>query len=155
MYMRSLSDLEHRLLTELRSNGRAPVSQLAEKLGVTRATVTKKMEQLETEGIIVGYTVRTASDALEQGVRAISMVVVERKNSSQAIADVRGIPEVTALHTTNGHWDLVLEIACRDLPACAEGGSARAGRGGAERTRLDEQLAQRHLQLSPLPFHGA
>ena len=116
MYMRSLSDLEHRLLTELRSNGRAPVSQLAEKLGVTRATVTKKMGQLETEGIIVGYTVRTASDALEPGVRAISMVIVERKNSSQAIADVRGIPEVTALHTTNGHWDLVLEIACRDLP---------------------------------------
>lgn len=115
MVMRPLTDLENRLLAELRVDGRTSVSQLAEQLGVTRATINKKMSSLEAEGIIIGYTVRTATENQPDGVRAISMVALERKNASQAIADLRGIPEVMALHTTNGSWDLVLEIACRDL----------------------------------------
>lgn len=115
MTMRPLSDLESKLIAELRINGRASISRLAETLGVTRATVTKKMDALESEGIIVGYTVRTTTDSHPGEVHAISMVALERKNATQAIADLRGIPEVMALHTTNGSWDLVLEVTCRNL----------------------------------------
>lgn len=115
MTMRPLSDLETKLITELRINGRASISHLAETLGVTRATITKKMDALESEGIIVGYTVRTTTDSRPDEVHAISMVALERKNATQAIADLRGVPEVMALHTTNGSWDLVLEVTCRNL----------------------------------------
>ena len=52
-----LDDLDYRLIALLRTNGRSPVAKLAAELGVSRATVTARMERLERSGAIAGYTV--------------------------------------------------------------------------------------------------
>ena len=43
------------------------------------------------------------------------MVGVVGKSTSQVIRTLRGIPELTTLHTTNGAWDLVAEIQSPSL----------------------------------------
>jgi DNA-binding Lrp family transcriptional regulator len=50
-------------------------------------------------------------------VRATSFIEVEGRSTDRVIARLRGFPEIQSLHTTNGGWDLVAEIACPDLPA--------------------------------------
>lgn len=113
--MASVSDLDHRLLSLLRRDGRAPVTQLAHRLGVTRATVSARMESLAAQGVITGYTVRVReAEALGQ-VRAISSIEVEGRTTDRVIAQLRGFEEIQALHSTNGGWDLVAEIVCVDL----------------------------------------
>lgn len=113
--MASLSELDRRLISELRRDGRAPVSALADRLKVSRATVTKRIDRLTAEGVIVGFSVRVRDPGETGEVRAVSFIELYGRATSQVIAELRGYPEITALHTTNGGWDLVAEISCTDL----------------------------------------
>ncbi|MHA7171995.1 Lrp/AsnC family transcriptional regulator [Arthrobacter monumenti] len=118
--MPSLTDLDHQLLSALREDGRAPVATLARKLGVARATINSRLERLIASGVIVGFTVRVRDevDALE--IRAITLIEVEGRTASKVITKLRGFPEITALHTTNGGWDLVAELRTNSLGAFDE-----------------------------------
>jgi DNA-binding Lrp family transcriptional regulator len=113
--MAQLDDIDRRLISLLRANGREPVVSLAERLGVTRATVNKRMERLVDSGVIVGFSVRVRDPAEATVVRAISLLAVEGRNVNRVIQALRGIPEVAAIHTTNGRWDLVAELSCDSL----------------------------------------
>ncbi len=112
---RDLDDLDRRLVSRLRANGRESVARLAEALGVTRTTVAKRIERLVDTGVIVGFSVRVHDDAAATAVRAITMVAVEGRDARDVVAGLRGIPEIAALHTTNGRWDLVAELSCDSL----------------------------------------
>jgi DNA-binding Lrp family transcriptional regulator len=112
-----LDDLDRGLISLLRANGRESVVSLASRLGVTRATVNSRMDRLVESGIIVGFSVRVRDPAENSAVRAVTLVAVEGRNARQVVRDLRGIPEIAALHTTNGRWDLVAEISCESLGA--------------------------------------
>lgn len=113
--MASLDDLDRRLLTELRIDGRAPATTLAKRLGVARATVNSRIERLTRQGTVLGFTVRVRDDHDADGVRAMTLIEVQGRSASEVIATLQGIPEIAALHTTNGGWDLVAELRTRDL----------------------------------------
>lgn len=100
--MERLTDLDKRLLSALRNNGREPIATLAQMLGVSRATVTKRIDRLTASGVIVGFTVRVRDQAEIDQVRAISVIEVEGRTTDHVIRELRGFPEIQALHTTNG-----------------------------------------------------
>jgi DNA-binding Lrp family transcriptional regulator len=102
--------LDERLVTLLRHDGRRSISDLAVDLGVSRATVRAHMERLERQGDILGYTVILRADALEQRVRGITMIEVEGHAADRVVRALGGFPEISAIHTTNGRWDLVVEL---------------------------------------------
>lgn len=113
--MPRLTDLDRRLISALRKDGRAPVAALAEQLGVARATVTSRIEKLKAAGVIVGFSVRVHDHSETGEVRAVSFIEVVGRTTDHVIAELRGFPEIMALHTTNGGWDLVAEISCENL----------------------------------------
>ena len=113
--MAKTSDLDRRLIAALRKDGRASIAALSEELGVSRATVTKRIDSLTARGIIVGFSVRVRDYAEASQVRAISLIEVEGRTTDHVINELRGLPEILALHTTNGGWDLVAEMQCVDL----------------------------------------
>ncbi|WP_443095736.1 Lrp/AsnC family transcriptional regulator [Rothia koreensis] len=113
--MAKTSDLDRRLVAALRKDGRASIAALSEELGVSRATVTKRIDSLTARGIIVGFSVRVRDYAEASQVRAISLIEVEGRTTDHVINELRGLPEILALHTTNGGWDLVAEMQCVDL----------------------------------------
>ena len=43
------------------------------------------------------------------------MIEVAGKSTAQVIRRLRGFPEITTLHTTNGNWDLVAELHAENL----------------------------------------
>lgn len=102
--------LDERLVTLLRHDGRRSISDLAIDLGVSRATVRARMERLERQGDVLGYTVILRADALEQRVRGITMIEVEGHAADRVVRALGGFPEISAIHTTNGRWDLVVEL---------------------------------------------
>ncbi|WP_129360377.1 MULTISPECIES: Lrp/AsnC family transcriptional regulator [Micrococcaceae] len=113
--MAKTSDLDRRLIAALRKDGRASIAALAQELDVSRATVTKRIDSLTARGIIVGFSVRVRDYAEASQVRAISLIEVEGRTTDHVIDELRGLPEILALHTTNGGWDLVAELQCVDL----------------------------------------
>jgi DNA-binding Lrp family transcriptional regulator len=110
-----MDDTDHKLLALLREDARTPVATLARKLDVARGTVQNRLTRLESEGTIVGYTVRLKPHVEEQRIRALMTVVVEGNRTEAVIKALRGEPAVSALHTTNGRWDIVAELRADSL----------------------------------------
>lgn len=110
-----LDPLDQSLIAALRKDGRAPVAELARELGVTRATVTKRIARLEERGVILGFTVRLNRGSEADVVRAICHLAIEGRNMNAAIDVLRGMPTVSALHATNGEWDLIAELTASRL----------------------------------------
>ena len=115
--MSALDDLDLRLIALLRVDGRAPVSTLAAQLDVTRATVTNRIERLVASGVVLGFSVRIREELDPSTVRAMTLIEVEGRTTDDVIRRLRGFPEVHALHTTNGGWDLVAELRTDSLSA--------------------------------------
>ncbi|MBC7442663.1 MAG: Lrp/AsnC family transcriptional regulator [Ramlibacter sp.] len=108
--MYPVDDLDRRLLSALRVNGREPVASLARDLGVTRSTINSRLKRLTDSGTVVGFGVRIREDRDPNSIRAITLIEVEGRAIAQVIHALRGYPEVEALHSTNGGWDLVAEL---------------------------------------------
>ena len=110
-----MDDLDQRLLVLLRHNGRRSISDLAVELSVSRATVRARIERMERQGDIVGYTVILRADAVSLPVRGITLIEVEGRAADRVVDALAGVAEVTAVHTTNGKWDLVAELGAQSL----------------------------------------
>jgi DNA-binding Lrp family transcriptional regulator len=115
-----MDELDQRLLAALRRDARATLSELAQDLGVTRTTVRARMARLLTSGEIAGFTVLTRSDVTTSPVRGLMMLQVEGRGTERIMARLSGLPEVTSFHTTNGTWDLIVEIGAPTLEAFDE-----------------------------------
>lgn len=113
--MHVFDELDRRMLAVLRADGRAPVSKLAEILGVTRGTVQARLERLVGSGAVLGFTVRVRQDHDAQFIRAVMMIEVAGKSTTAIIKRLRGLPELHSLHTTNGAWDLIAELRAESL----------------------------------------
>ena len=113
--MSMLDDLDRRLIDVLRRDGRAPLSKLAVILGVSRGTAQARLDRLLESGTVLGFTIRVRQDQEPHVIRAIMMIEVAGKSTSAVIQNLRRIPELHTLHSTNGAWDLVAEIRASSL----------------------------------------
>ncbi|WP_175581630.1 Lrp/AsnC family transcriptional regulator [Pseudooceanicola sp. HF7] len=111
-----LSETDRALIGALRGNGRASVTELAHGLGLSRTTVKTRLDALVDSGKIRRFTIETDTD-VEGGVRAITMVELQGSMSRGVIRTLSRLPEVSAIHSTNGAWDLVVEIRTDSLAA--------------------------------------
>jgi DNA-binding Lrp family transcriptional regulator len=111
-----MDTLDERLVTLLRHDARRSVSDLAAELGVSRATVRARMARMEAAGEILGFTVILRADAVEAPVRGVMLIAIEGQATARVIRALGGLPEVSAVHTTNGRWDLVVELGAGSLP---------------------------------------
>lgn len=112
-----MDDTDRQLLSLLRDNARASVASLAKVLRVSRGTVQNRLAKLEADGTITGYTVRLKPQAEGHRIRAFMTVAVEGNRTAAVLAALRGDPAVSALHTTNGRWDMVAELQADSLEA--------------------------------------
>ncbi|HQT74915.1 MAG TPA: Lrp/AsnC family transcriptional regulator [Acidiphilium sp.] len=113
--MTQAGSLDERLITLLRHDGRRSISDLALALGISRATVRARIERLEKSGVIIGYTVVLRADTVAAPVRGIMLIEVEGRAADQVVRALSGFPEVIEVHTTNGRWDLIVELAAPSL----------------------------------------
>lgn len=108
-------DLDRRLIALLRADSRTPAAALAAQLKVSRGTVQNRIARLMAQGVIQGFTVRTRPELEASRVRAIMTIAIEGERSGAVVRALRGFPEVAAIHTTNGRWDLVAELDVETL----------------------------------------
>jgi len=115
--MINLDNIDRQLIALLRQNARLGISALAKKLNVPRATVQNRMDKLEQNQVITAYTAVIGNDRANQltPVRALMNIEVEGNSSQKVKTSLLQEPSVTAIHSTNGRWDLVVEIETDSL----------------------------------------
>lgn len=111
---------DHKLLALLRTDSRMSVAALAQKLGVSRGTVSNRIARLEDSGVIVGYTVRLRPDAQPNDIKAWMSIAVQGNEARRVIASLLGEAGVATLHDTNGRWDLLAELRATNLAELAQ-----------------------------------
>jgi DNA-binding Lrp family transcriptional regulator len=102
-----LSASDQALLALLREDARASTAHIARRLGLSRTTVQSRIERLEREGVIAGYTVRVSDEYERRQVRAHIMIAVHPKQMTTVVEALRAMPELRALHSVSGSYDLV------------------------------------------------
>ncbi|HUZ64662.1 MAG TPA: Lrp/AsnC family transcriptional regulator [Acetobacteraceae bacterium] len=112
-----MDDTDRRLIALLRENARLPVATLAQMLGLSRGTVQNRIDRMVAQGDVLGFTLRLRPEAEPHRIRAITLIAVEGERTDAVLRTLRGLPEVQSIHTTNGRWDLVAELATDSLAA--------------------------------------
>jgi len=113
--MTPLDDTDRRLIAALRADARRPTSSLAAELGLSRATVKARIDRLIAQGVITGFTVLLRSEAETAPIRAMTLIEIAGQWSEKVARRLQGLPQIRTIHTTNGRWDLVVEIEAASL----------------------------------------
>ncbi|HFD2140914.1 Lrp/AsnC family transcriptional regulator [Acinetobacter pittii] len=104
-----------KILNLLRENARMSITDISNLLHVSRATVQKRIEQMENSGLITGYTVKIKPNFESNYIRAWMNIMIEGTKMQNIIKELRLQPAIKCLHTTNGKWDLLVELQAKDL----------------------------------------
>ena len=110
-----MDDVDRQLISALRHDARASLSDLAITLGVSRTTVRGRIERLQQSGEIVGFSVDLKGDAARDPVRGLMLIGIEGRGTDRIIRQLNGLSAVRAVHTTNGRWDVIVEIGAESL----------------------------------------
>jgi DNA-binding Lrp family transcriptional regulator len=112
-----MDEVDRALIRLLRENARMSVSALAASCAVSRGTVQNRIQKLLRDGAIKGFTIRQSAESAQAMVRAVTLLEVGGGRLPHVVRALRALPEVAELHTTNGRWDLVVDLAADSLPA--------------------------------------
>lgn len=108
---------DERLVAALRHDARASLSELALRLNLSRTTVRTRIEKLRARGDILGFSVVMKEDVLRDPVRGLMMIGIEGRGTTRIVRQLRGLAQVRAIHSTNGRWDLIVELGTETLEA--------------------------------------
>jgi DNA-binding Lrp family transcriptional regulator len=130
----TLSTSDQELLSLLRENARASTAELARRLKLSRTTVQSRIERLERQGVIAGYTVRMDAGAERGWIRAHIMITVLPRQMAAVVRALHAMTEVRTLHSVSGPFDLVA-LGVVPTPAAMDELTDRIGGiDGVERT---------------------
>jgi DNA-binding Lrp family transcriptional regulator len=126
--------IDEKLLLALRDNARASTARLARSVGRSRTSVQSRLERLERDGVIVGYSVRVAPEHELGAVRAHVMIKVGPKEARAVTAALKSIPQVRVLHSVSGDVDLIAVAATASVAEMDEVIDRVGALDGVERT---------------------
>ena len=138
-----LDSKDQAIVSLLQKDGRMSVQNMAKALGITRATVTKRIEKLESNGVITGYVAVVKKDFFNKKVRGWVMITTVPNLEESGIIAMKLIPEVSKIYTTSGRWDLAVEIRASNLESFDTALSKIRQVSGVETTETNLLLSSR------------
>lgn len=105
---------EDRILEVLEEDAQASYEEIAERAGVSKPTVRKYIEQLEDDGVVVGYS----ADIDPKKLSGLSIAIVGIEVASEDYVDAcQALTELDAIHelyTSSGDHMLLAEVRAGD-----------------------------------------
>ena len=113
-----LDAIDRRLLGVLQQNGRIPVTDLAERVGLTTSPCLRRLKNLEQSGIIRGYGAQVDQQKVGLPVSVFISIKLERQRE-EALERfenaIRKCPEVVECYLMTGTRDYLLRVVAKDL----------------------------------------
>jgi DNA-binding Lrp family transcriptional regulator len=116
----SLDGIDQKILAELTKNARVSHAALASKVLLSRNAVRQRIERMERQGHIQGYTI-VAGASGQSPVSAFLMVYrKDRVRGADVVTALRSIPEVVLCDVVSGDFDLLVRVEARSLERVQE-----------------------------------
>lgn len=106
------------LLQTLQSKGRASNVELSEQVNLSPPQCYRRVQRLEQEGVIRGYSAQVDTAALGLGVTAFVNLNIAREQFKQVRElekAIRQFPEILECYTISGDFDYLLKVVATDL----------------------------------------
>ncbi|NIE77144.1 Lrp/AsnC family transcriptional regulator [Pantoea sp. Ap-967] len=109
---RLLDPQDERILAELTANAKISHAELGSKVNLSRNAVRQRIERMERDGAIQGYTIRVGAGRKPSApISAIIFVYRhDRMRGEDVVRGVKAIPEVTMCEVMSGEFDLMVRI---------------------------------------------
>ncbi len=102
-----LDEVDRQIISILQMNARASVAEMSRQLDLARTTVISRMEKLEKNGVIAGYTLKLGSDVLDSSLQAYVGITLQPKAGKDVVRRFSKMPEVHQLCAVSGEFDYV------------------------------------------------
>jgi len=111
--MTNIDRIDRKILDALQREGRLPMTELAQRIGLTTSPCTERVKRLEREGVIEGYHARVNPEALGRTLLVYVELTLSSK-SAQIFDAVRQSlllePRVLECHLISGSFDYLLKV---------------------------------------------
>lgn len=109
---RSLDRIDEKIIEELSRNARTAHNDIAVKVNLSRNAVRLRIERLERDGYIKGYTILKGQVSVEHPpIRALVFVYRhDRMRGADVVRYISSIPEVITCNVMSGDLDIVLNV---------------------------------------------
>lgn len=113
-----LDEFDRRILLVLSEDGRIPVTDLAQRIGLSKSPTQTRLRRLEAQKYITGY--RALIDPIRLGLDHVAFVEVRLTDTREAAlaafnAAVNRIPEIEQAHMIAGNFDYLMKVRTRSM----------------------------------------
>lgn len=110
-----IDGIDKEILRDLMEDARKPILQIANKIGISGAAIHQRLRKLEQAGVISGSKFTVNTRVLGYSTQAFVGIYLEKASSnSEAVRELKKIPEVLECHFTTGNWSILIKMICRD-----------------------------------------
>lgn len=107
----SLDDIDRILVRELAADGRATLSELAAKTGLSVSAVQSRVRRLESRGVVAGYSARINPEAVGHLLSAfVAITPLDPSQPDDAPARLEHLGEIESCHSVAGEESYVLLV---------------------------------------------
>ncbi|UIO99030.1 Lrp/AsnC family transcriptional regulator [Halobaculum sp. CBA1158] len=110
----STTSTADRILEALEEDAQASYAEIADRAGVSKPTVRKYINQLEDEGVIVGYSAEIDPKKLSGQTIALVGIEVDSERYVEATRALRELDSVVSLYTSSGDHMFMAEVRASD-----------------------------------------
>jgi Lrp/AsnC family leucine-responsive transcriptional regulator len=109
-----LDDVDRQILALLRRSGRMPVAEIARVVRLSPAPVARRIERMEADGIIRGYTA-IVDDQLSGTLEAFTEIRLAGPTETSELEEIlKDLPEVQSFYTIAGDPDALVRLRVDD-----------------------------------------
>ena len=111
-----MRELDRKILLQLIKNSEQPAVEIAKKVGASRQTVAKKIEQLKAAGVIASSTVKLNPEKFGFGTKAYILLREDPRAElrRKVEAATKKFHQVTEFYRLFGRYSAVLEVLVRN-----------------------------------------
>jgi DNA-binding Lrp family transcriptional regulator len=115
--MARLDELDRRIVAALQRDGRMSMRALAAQLHISRANAYTRVERLQRDGVITGYTAVVDPTRFGYGLSAYVYLKIEQQSWKTVRDRLLAMPEVDHAALVSGENDIVLLVRSADAAA--------------------------------------
>jgi len=104
-----LDKIDIEILKYLRRDSRGSLGKIADMMGISKATVSRRISKMEASNIITGYTVITNKSKM--GVmRALILMNISGTSLNRVVEEMRSFKEIEFIHKLFGDHSIMCEV---------------------------------------------
>jgi Lrp/AsnC family transcriptional regulator, leucine-responsive regulatory protein len=112
-----LDKVDEKILIQLTDNARLSHNDIANSVNLSRNAVRTRIERLERDGFIRGYTIKKGLPTTDlEPIRALMFVYrKDRMRGNDVLRYVRSVQEIVTCDVMSGELDIVLHVAATSV----------------------------------------